>query len=153
MVTPTLDLPKKELESFAASVIDRFDNPYIDHQLLSIALNSASKWKARVMPSVVEYVKRKGTLPPCLTFSLAAFADFYQKAKRDGELSDDAWVVEFFNEHQGDDYAALAKAVVNNEQLWDGELAKIPGLEEAVADDLKRIDEVGMYKAMEECLE
>ncbi|MBR3585316.1 MAG: tagaturonate reductase, partial [Oscillospiraceae bacterium] len=62
-IIPTLDLPKKDLSSFAASVIDRFDNPYIDHQLLDIALNSASKWKARVMPSLTEYVKRAGSLP------------------------------------------------------------------------------------------
>ena len=154
-IIPTLDLPKAELEGFAASVLDRFDNPYIDHQLLSIALNSASKWKARVMPSVVEYVKRTGRLPKCLTFSFAAFTAFYHKGERGGEaceLSDDAWVLDFFNEHKNDDCAALAHAVVNNAQLWDGALAALPGFEEAVAADLRRIDEVGMYKAMEECL-
>ena len=74
---------------------------------------------------------------------------------RDGvayEVSDDAWVLDFFNEHKDDDCAALVHAVVNNEKLWDGELAKLPGFEEAVAADLERIQTVGMYKAMEECL-
>ncbi len=154
-IIPTLDLPKAELEGFAASVIDRFDNPYINHQLLDIALNSASKWKARVMPSVTEYVRRTGKLPRCLTFSFAAFAAFYQKGERNGEaypVRDDAWVVDFFAEHKADDSAALAKAVVNNEKLWDGELAKLPGFEAAVAEALERIEAVGMYKAMEECL-
>ena len=155
-IIPTLDLPKEELEGFAASVIDRFDNPYIDHQLLSIALNSASKWKARVMPSVIGYVGRTGKLPRCLTFSLAAFIAFYHKGERNGEpyeVSDDAWVLDFFKAHQDDDCAALAHAVVNNEKLWDGELAKLPGFETAVADALSRIEAVGMYKAMEECLQ
>ena len=154
-IIPTLDLPKDELESFAASVIDRFDNPYIDHQLLSIALNSASKWKARVMPSVTEYVKREGKLPRCLTFSIAAFIAFYHQGVRDGvayEVSDDPWVLAFFEEHKNDDCKTLAHAVINNKALWDGELAKLPGFEEAVAADLERIEEVGMYKAMEECL-
>ena len=133
-IIPTLDLPKKDLSSFAASVIDRFDNPYIDHQLLDIALNSASKWKARVMPSLTEYVKRAGSLPKRLTFSLAAFIDFYRKG-------------------ENDDNAALAHAVVTDERLWDGALAEIDGLEEAVTADLDRIDEIGMYEAMKECAE
>jgi len=155
-IIPTLDLPKTELEGFAASVIDRFDNPYIDHQLLDIALNSASKWKARVMPSLVEYVKRTGKLPKRLTFSLAAFTAFYHKGERDGvayPVRDDQWVLDFFAAHKDDDCRALAKAVVNDEKLWDGALAAIDGLEEAVAAALERIEAVGMYEAMKECAE
>ena len=155
-IIPTLDLPKEELQSFAASVIDRFDNPYIDHQLLDIALNSASKWKARVMPSLTEYVKRTGKLPKCLSFSLAAFTAFYHKGERDGvayPVRDDAWVLDFFSAHKDDDNAALAHAVVGDERLWDGALAGIDGLEAAVAASLNRIDEVGMYEAMKECAE
>ena len=143
-------------EVFAASVIDRFDNPYIDHQLLDIALNSASKWNARVMPSLTEFVKRKGGLPKRLSFSLAAFIAFYHKGERGGEaypVRDDPWALEFFAEHKDDDNAALAKAVVNDERLWDGQLAKIEGLEERVAACLDRIDEIGMYDAMKECAE
>ena len=155
-IIPTLDLPRDEVEGFAASVIDRFDNPYIDHQLLDIALNSASKWKARVMPSLTEYVKRLGKLPKRLSFSLAAFIAFYHKGERDGAsypVRDDQWVLDFFADHKADDNAALAKAVVNDERLWDGALAKIEGLEASVAAALNRIDEVGMYEAMKECAE
>ena len=50
-IIPTLTLPEEELMSFAASVTDRFQNPFIDHALLSISLNSTAKWKARVLPS------------------------------------------------------------------------------------------------------
>ena len=136
-------------------MIDRFDNPYSDHQLLDIALNSASKWKARVMPSVTEYVKRTGKLPRDLTFSLAAFIAFYHQGQRDGTaypVRDDAWVQDFFAAHKDDDCKALAHAVVKNEKLWDGKLAEIPGFEEAVAANLARIEAVGMYDAMKECL-
>ncbi len=153
-ILPTLDLPREEVESFAAAVLDRFDNPYIDHQLLDIALNSASKWKARVLPSLTEYVKRTGKLPKRLTFSLAAFVAFYAKGERDGvsyPVRDDQWVLDFFAAHKNDSNAALAKAVVNFDRLWDGALGQLPGLEEAVAAALERIDEVGMYEAMKEC--
>ncbi|MFQ9847796.1 MAG: tagaturonate reductase, partial [[Clostridium] leptum] len=54
-IIPTLTLPKEELQDFAASVTERFRNPYIDHALLSISLNSTSKWKARVLPSLKAY--------------------------------------------------------------------------------------------------
>ena len=107
-VIPTLDLPKEELESFAAAVNDRFANPYIKHNLLDIALNSCSKFNARCLPSLLGYVEEKGELPKCLTFSLAAFIKFYQGEWKDGvytgtrkdgtqyPLRDDEAVIRFF---------------------------------------------------------
>ena len=149
-IIPTLDLPKDELTEFAGSVIDRFNNPYINHALTDIALNSTAKWKARVMPSLVEYVKREGKLPKCITFSFAAYAAFYRKG---GEaVRDDEWVLDFYKEHAGDDAKAFAHATVNNERMWDGELSRLPGFEAAVAADLERIDAVGMYEAFKACL-
>ena len=162
---PTLDLPKAELEEFAAAVIDSFNNPYIDHALLAISLNSTAKWKARVMPSVIEYCSRTGKLPKALAFSFAAYVAFYTSGieKGDGcligkrgdntyEIKDDQWALDFYYAHKDDDNAALAKAVVNNEQMWGDALAKLPGFEAAVAAALDRIDAVGMYQAMKECL-
>ncbi len=163
-VIPTLDLPKDDLLNFAAAVSERFANPFIDHQLLSISLNSTSKWKARCMPSLLEYVKRNdGKLPACLTFSFAAYMDFYRagrekgdaclKAQRGGEpfeIKDDEWVLDFYLEHKDDDNAALAHAVINNEHMWGTELKELEGFEEAVVNYLNLIDQVGMYEAMKQ---
>src|SRR5690606_23944393 len=80
-IIPTLDLPKEELDQFAADVIDRFRNPYIKHLLMSISLNSWSKFETRVLPSLLEYKNRKGSVPQKLSFSLAATIAFY-KGKR-----------------------------------------------------------------------
>ena len=78
-VIPTLDLPREELEQFAQAVGQRFANPYIKHNLLDISLNSCSKFNARCLPSLLEYVKRNGgALPKRLVFALAAFARFYR---------------------------------------------------------------------------
>lgn len=151
-IIPTLDLPKDELDAFAGAVIDRFNNPYIDHRLTDIALNSTAKWKARVMPSVVEYAKRKGALPKCLTFSFAAYIAYYCGAG--SAVRDDQWVLDFYKQTAAiDDANALVAAVVNNAQMWDGALAAIDGFADAVAADLTRIRTVGMYAAMKECLQ
>ena len=94
-IIPTLDLPKDELESYAASVIERFSNPYIKHYLSSIALNSVSKFKVRVLPSILEYIKRYGKTPTTLVFSLAKLIEFYKV----GTPNDAPEVIEFIKTH------------------------------------------------------
>ena len=166
-VIPTLDLPKEDLLQFASAVSERFANPYIDHQLLSISLNSTSKWKARCMPSLLEYVKRNdGALPACLTFSFAAYMDFYRAGKEKGEgcligkrgedtfeIKDDQWALDFYYDHKDDDNAAIAAAVIGNEQMWGSELKDLPGFEAEVVKYLNLIDEIGMYEAMKKVQE
>lgn len=155
-VIPTLDLPKDELESFACSVTDRFDNPFIRHRLLDIALNSCSKFAARCLPSLLQYREQTNTLPPLMTFALAAFLIFYKGRMRDGkyvgerfdgtgyEIRDDAAVLAFFdqawNGHSGADPRSLTETVLGNAALWNGQdLSTVPGLVSAVADDVRRI--------------
>lgn len=164
-IIPTLDLPREELTDFAAAVTERFNNPYIDHSLLAISLNSTAKWKARVMPSLLEYVHRKGLLPACITFSFAAYIAFYHAGREMDagcligkrgdstfEIKDDQWVLDFFYHHRDDEAKALTHAVVNNKKMWNGALARLPGFESAVAAALERIQAVGIYEAMKECL-
>lgn len=163
-VIPTLDLPENELLDFASAVEDRFNNPYVDHLLLSISLNSTSKWKARVMPSVTEYYKRNGKLPKCLTFSFAAYLAFYHNAKEQGEgclvgyrngdryeVKDDARVLDFYFAHRDDSAAELVKAVLASD-FFGSELAEMNGFEEETVKALARIEEIGAYEAIKECL-
>ena len=139
-VIPTLELPKDNLMQFASDVSDRFANPFIDHQLLSISLNSTSKWKARCMPSLLEYYKRNNELPKCMTFSFAAYISFYHNCYEKGEdcllakrgedtykIMDDQWVLDFYYDHKDDDDATIAKEVINNNKMWGDELMNLPG--------------------------
>ena len=80
-VIPTLSLPRDELMAFAEAVTARFENPFIRHALLSICLNSVSKWRARCLPSLLGYMEKKGALPPCLTFSLASLMALYHAGR------------------------------------------------------------------------
>ena len=162
-IIPTLTLPKEELMEFAAAVADRFNNPFIDHALLSIALNSTSKWKARVMPSFKAYVENEGKLPACLTMSLAAYIAFYscnvqslndealmckRPAGDEYAVKDDRPVLEFYYAHKDDDAKTLAEAVLSNESFWGEDLTKVAGLTEAVTRDLETIRTEGAYAAM-----
>lgn len=165
-VIPTLDLPKEELESFAAAVNDRFANPYIKHNLLDIALNSCSKFNARCLPSLLGYVEEKGKLPKCLTFSLAAFIKFYQGEWKDGvytgtrkdgtqyPLRDDEAVIRFFADAWSEnDAEKTAESVLSNKDFWSGkDLTEVPGLKDAVAGYLKEMDKKEIKEIMAELI-
>ena len=166
-VIPTLPLDKNDLENFAAAVEDRFNNPFVDHELMSISLNSTSKWKARNMPSFLEYIEKEGKLPVCLTMSLAAYIAFYstdvQELTDKGLVckrpkgntytcSDDRWALEFYWAHRDDSDADLVHAVLTNEQMWDQDLTKIDGVEAAVLANLTKIRTEGAEAAFASCL-
>lgn len=163
-IIPTLTLPENELMDFARAVTDRFNNPFIDHALLSISLNSTSKWKARVLPSLKGYVEKNGAIPKCLSASLAFYIAFYRGVRLEeqgligvrGEneyvISDDRAVLEFYAAHKADDAAALAQTVLSNESFWGEDLTKINGLCDTVAKDLQVIECEGARALMEACL-
>lgn len=84
-IIPTIG-DTEDNRAFGAAVLERFSNPFIKHLLLSIALNSVSKFKARVLPTILEYKEEKGAYPQGLTFSLAALIAFYRTDEaNDGE--------------------------------------------------------------------
>ncbi len=106
-IIPTLDLPKEELIAYADDVMKRFKNPYIKHYLSSISLNSVSKFKVRVLPSIKEYIKRYGKMPKTLIFSFAKLIEFYKV----GDPKDDADVTEFMK-------TASLSEILKNDKLW-----------------------------------
>ncbi len=166
-VVPILPLDQEDCKNFAAAVEDRFNNPFVNHELMSISLNSTSKWKARNMPSLLEYVEANGKLPTCLSMSLAAYIAFYSndiQALDDRGLvcrrpkgneyvcSDDRWVLEFYYEHRNDDADTLVHQVMTNTKMWDMDLTTVPGLEDAVKCGLKKIRAEGALAAYQACL-
>lgn len=166
-IIPTLPLDKNDLMEFASAVADRFNNPFVNHELMSISLNSTSKWKARNMPSFLEYIKEKGEIPVCLAMSLAAYIAFYSNdiqrkddaglvckrpAGNEYTVSDDAWVLDFYFDHKDDSPEALVKAVLSNMEMWDEDLTKIDGLYELIVSNLKMIRDKGAEQAYASCL-
>ena len=161
-VIPTLSLPKEDLMAFAEAVTGRFKNPYIKHALLSICLNSVSKWRARCMPSLLGYVEREHKLPEHLTFSLAALMALYHgghlkdgalECLRDGQpytLRDDAAVLAFFAENNQKPAAELTRMFLSSTDFFGQDLTQVPGLETAVATALEDVLARGMRTVMTE---
>lgn len=159
-VIPTLSLPEEELKAFAGEVVNRFNNPYVDHALLAISLNSVSKWRARCMPSFLGYVEKNGELPAHLTFSLAALMAFYSGTElrdkalighRDGQeyhIMDDMQVLEFFRDNCSKDTQSFVTAFLGEEAFWGQDLNEIAGLTAAVVTYLDDIKENGMRAAL-----
>lgn len=115
-IIPTLDLPREELLDYADNVFERFKNPYIKHLCASISLNSVSKFKVRVLPSLLEYIKRYDKMPQNLLFSFAKLIEFYKK----GTPNDDAAVMEFMKE-------ASVSQILSNKELWGEDLSFLEG--------------------------
>ncbi len=165
-IIPACDLDKEMLKSFADAVIDRFRNPYIRHYLISIMLNSASKFKNRVLPSILDHQRRLGRLPRRLVFGLAALAAVYKDGKiTDGAMEagrekgaftmrDDVPVLEAmaaaWREYDGTDAGArrVAVAVLADTAIWGEDLNKVAGLTDATAGNLHRICRDGMTAAL-----
>jgi tagaturonate reductase len=153
-IIPTLDLPRAELESFAAAVEERFANPFVKHVLLSITLNSTSKFKSRIVPSIRRYVELNGAAPKRLAFALAALIAFYRgepgghgtlTGRRGDEayaITDDPAALGAFAgawQRHGANPAALVGALLTDAALWGEDLSRLPGLSEQVARSLGEI--------------
>lgn len=132
-IIPTLTLPEKELKDFAASVTERFKNPFIDHKLLDISLNSVSKWKARCLPSVKAYYEKFGKSPKNLSASFRSLVEFYSRgekwnaegtsleAKRGDEtylVRDNKKVLEWFFENRMMPFESLVAKCAANIDFW-----------------------------------
>lgn len=111
-IIPTLDLPRDELTEYADNVLLRFSNPYIKHMLSSIALNSVSKFKVRVLPSILEYIKRYDKMPETLLFSFAKLIDFY----RTDMTNDDAEIEAFMK-------TASLSEILAKKEYWGEDLS------------------------------
>ncbi|MBE4853745.1 tagaturonate reductase [Enterobacter cloacae complex sp. P40RS] len=155
-IIPVLDLPRDELHSFASAVTGRFRNPYIKHQLLSIALNGMTKYRTRILPQLLSGQKATGKLPARLTFALAALIAFY-RGERSGEaypVQDDAHWLERYQQlwtqyHDKQlNTCQLVAAVLSVREHWEQDLTQVSGLVEQVAQDLDAILHKGMREAV-----
>lgn len=154
----TLNLPKDELKKFAEDVLERFNNPFVDHQVTSIMLNSFPKYATRDLPGVKEYLKRKGVLPEGLVLGLAAIMVYYRGGNRaDGVdiVPNDApeimsMLTQLWNEGSVEN---LVKRVLSTTSIWGEDLNAIPGFADRVIYYVDKILSVGMIECVKELVE
>ena len=112
-IIPTVTtLTKEELESYAEDVLQRFSNPHIRHFWADISLNSVSKFKVRVLPSLIGYYEKFGKVPPALCKALGCLIRFY----KEGTPRDDAQII-------ADMKAMSVKEILANTAWWDADLS------------------------------
>ncbi len=126
-IKPTIDLPKDEMDAFAASVVERFLNPFIRHELMSIALNSTTKFKTRLLPTYDDYRAKFGKSPKHILFAFASLMAFY-RGKRGEEniaLNDSPEYLKFWEELWTlNGFAEMAEKALSAEALWERSLAE-----------------------------
>jgi len=153
----TLNLPMDELKQFASDVLERFNNPYVDHQVTSIMLNSFPKFQARDLPGVKTYLERKGELPQGLVFGLAAIITYYKGGKREDGTeivpNDAQEIMDLLKELWATgDTQKVTDGVLSATSIWGEDLNNIEGLNALVKKDLDLIQEKGMLEAVKTIL-
>lgn len=149
----TLDLPKPELMQFAEDVLERFNNPFVDHQVTSIMLNSFSKFATRDLPGLKVYLQRKGRLPEGIVMGLAAILTYYKGGVRaDGVAyspNDLPEIISFMQElWAAGDIRKLAEQVLAADWIWHENLNEIPQLTDRLVYYLQAIRQDGMLSVV-----
>lgn len=159
-IIPTLNLPKNELNTFANDVIKRFNNPYIKHQLISIALNSMTKFQTRIIPQFIQYIEMNKQVPTLLSLALASQILMY-KGQFDGKTfalnDDEKWLTLFsklWRQHDASEITSkqLVSAVLSDTQHWQADLQTIPNLVDIVTEHLQSILTKGIHQRITNCL-
>lgn len=137
-ISPTIDLPEDELKAFSAEVIERFKNPFIRHELKSISLNSVSKFKVRVLPSLKDSIKIQNALPKKMVLSLACLIKLYLSDSF--EVNDDESVNGYFESIKNRAITQeLVDEILKRTDFWGEDLSKISGLNIQTADFLNQL--------------
>ena len=157
----TLNLPMDELRQFASDVLERFNNPYVDHQVTSIMLNSFPKFETRDLPGLKTYLERKGQLPKGLVLGLAAIITYYKGGTRaDGapiQPNDAQEIMDLLAQLWATgDMRKVAEGVLGaTDIIWKESkqnLNEIPGLTDMVEGFLNDIQSKGMVETVKSIL-
>ncbi len=168
-IIESMDGDKEMLLDYASDVLTRFKNPFLNHQVLAISLNSTSKFKTRDLPSLLSYVEKNNKVPQALSFSIASLIRFYKGSGIENRsmkgfynnseylIKDDESVLEFFetlykenDETKENSRKIIVNKVLSNSKWWGQDLTQIDSLEESVLKHFDSICEKGMKTALNE---
>ncbi|CAM3781817.1 tagaturonate reductase [Alicyclobacillus pomorum] len=153
-ILPTLEskaLDRQSLNAFADSVLERFANPYVRHEIQSLMLNGLSKIRVRLLPTLTEYVRRRGKLPERLTFAIAALLLYFRNADQPEhrwEIPDNQEHVQLLQEIWSRESARGLSATVERllavTEIWGQDLNTIPQFAERVTRDIASLRSEGV---------
>jgi tagaturonate reductase len=167
-IIPSMDVPDSIAKAYAAEVLERLRNPFIKHRLLTIAANSVSKFKIRVLPSIMRYHEKKRAVPPALSLFLAALISFYQGRRESArssigsrlgafyEIADEPGVLDFFARRDGlytTDRERLCRETLGQTAFWGADLTQVEGLLPEVVRSFEILQGQGVRQAMRDIVE
>jgi tagaturonate reductase len=166
-ILPSLNMPEKEKNSFSEIVLERFQNPFIKHYLLSLTLNSVFKFRVRVIPSLINYWEIKKEVPKILAFSLSTLFLFYKglfnadnqyygkRANENYVIKDDTDVIRFFFNAYNKFYSdpeKLCRKLLSNDNFWGMDLNIFPGLTKEIVYYYQKISKYGVKESILELI-
>jgi tagaturonate reductase len=145
----------EEVAAFSADCLDRFQNPFIEHQWLAITAQYSSKMKLRIVPVLLKHYTLHNAVPKNMAIGFAAYIYFMKAVKEEegkyyGILSGkyyhitDTKAFYFYEKWQNIQPALMAVSILSDTGLWGHDLASLPGFADAVQDKINEIDETGM---------
>lgn len=155
-VVPTIAIPYDQMVSYCNSVLERYENPFVRHLLMSIALNSVTKYKTRILPSVLQNINDLNKLPKRALFGLAALIVFYRGVRGNETiaLADDQWALDMFKELWADFDGSketckkIVSHVLGLESHWEVNLAANNEILEFVTDAVYEITSTSVRDAL-----
>ncbi|MBQ8427299.1 MAG: tagaturonate reductase, partial [Clostridia bacterium] len=144
-IIPFVSDDVKATTVFADSIKERFLNPYLNHLLTSISLNSISKWKARNLPSFKDYYNRYGIIPKYLTIGFSYLMAIYSSIKeKDGKyyVALPSRDIEIMDDKPYLDYFSSGKSISNfmsDVSVWGENLCEYKGFEQTVIKNVEKI--------------
>tara|TARA_Y100001980_G_C14556874_1_gene352021 strand:- start:19269 stop:20702 length:1434 start_codon:yes stop_codon:yes gene_type:complete len=147
-IVQTINLPVNEVKQFADEVLERFKNPFIRHELKSIALNSVSKYKVRILPTVKDYYRINGTLPKRFIFALACLIELY--LSDDFQINDDKDIEAYFKQLKANrpSNTDVASQVLSNKSFWGEDLSKLGDCKAMVTNFMNEIESKGVLTSI-----
>ena len=148
-VWPSLNFSESELRTFTHDVFERFENPDIRHELMSISLNSIAKFNTRDLPAMRHYYDTHKTLAPRACFSLAALIVLLGQRKSDGTplISESPEVLACWQDWDENQPQATVDALIQL-PLWEGELASMDNIAEHLTEIIRSIATLGLRDAL-----
>lgn len=147
---PTLSFPEEELNSFATEILNRFKNPYINHRLTSIMLNSFSKYKTRDLPALKRYLEHKKKIPEGIVLGLAAICICYKDKKEETKFKDEKSVLSVLqNAWSRESVQDTTSEILGAVSLWGEDLNKVEGLSSSLSKYLTIIKKRGIKEAVQ----
>lgn len=155
-----ISIPETEAANFGRQVLDRFRNPHLQHQWLSITLQYSSKMAMRTVPVLLRYVKLHKNVPAHFTLGFAAYLLFMKAVKKEGDLFwgecngqpypiNDAQAGYFYDLWQHHSAVEVVQNVLKNQSLWSTDLSRLDGFEKAVNQQLQNLLTYGAMQTLE----